>query len=268
MIMIRSFPSIIAAIAITAITRNNDADVVVVVNAQEMCDMCSSSAPAGTPPVNADLVIPFLAIAQNDNPTCAEARAFGLENVTLSDAMCKVITDHANFCGCPGMPGTPTNFCSLCPDKSAPGLTNAATPYNDTCSELDNYLRFLPEEECFTERVQAVQRADAFCQCPGVVADCYMCPDGTNAMTNPNNLVPFYEFLSDSFSTPCQDLADFYTLYDTDDPEISTCEFIKKEALYCGCVSSEPIFAPKAIGLCARTVRSRRSHSNTLMTLG
>mmetsp|Transcript_26585 Transcript_26585/g.63366 ORF Transcript_26585/g.63366 Transcript_26585/m.63366 type:complete len:831 (+) Transcript_26585:393-2885(+) len=242
-----AFAAILAASAVV----NVDAQTIPTPPPVPPCDMCRNSAPAGNMvPARADLVIPFLAIAENDNPTCAEVQAFGMESVTLNDPVCKVITDHSNFCGCPGMPGTPVDNCFLCPDKSEPGAPLLATPYEDTCDELNTYLRFLPLEDCLSQRVQAMQRSDAFCQCSGVVADCYMCPGGNNDMLNPSNLVPFYEFLANSFSTTCQDLADFYTLYDTEDPEISTCEFVQLEAQYCGCMSIQPIVAPKAMGVC------------------
>jgi hypothetical protein len=74
-----------------------------------------------------------------------------------------------------------------------------------------------------------------------------MC-DGDNLLSNADRLVPFFEFLGNSFSTTCKDLADFYTLYDTEDPEISTCEFVKMEARYCGC-ASEPDTSP--VGACS-----------------
>jgi len=99
-------------------------------------------------------------------------------------------------------------------------------------------LRFLPPDLCLTERVASIMRVDAFCGCPGVAADCYMCDDSTNNLSNPDRKVPFYEFLGSSFSSTCQDLADFYTLYDTDDPEISTCQFVQIESGYCGCQSN------------------------------
>lgn len=215
------------------------------VTAQEFCRMCESGVPSRT-----TTVIPFLAIGSNDNPTCAEVADFGIEEVSSEDDICKVIRDHANFCGCPEATGVPPNHCTLCPDQANPANLNSVSPYDDTCGELDSYIRFLPEDLCATERVASMQRADAFCGCPGVVADCYMCSDNTNNLDNPDRLVPFYEFLSNSFSTPCQELADFYTLYDTEDPEISTCEFVQLESVYCGCASNDDNTPSNTTGVC------------------
>jgi len=198
----------------------------------EFCDMCGG---LGSP-ANSVLIVPFLAIGDNQNPTCQEVFNFGNENTTPNDDVCSLIKSHKDFCGCPGASTTPLNSCSLCPEGATPMNLNAVTPFTDTCSQLDTYLKYLPADLCLTERVGSIMRADAFCGCPGVKADCYMCDDGSNNLSNPDRKVPFYEFLGTRFSTTCQDLAAFYTLYDTDDPEISTCEFIKLESRYCGCL--------------------------------
>jgi hypothetical protein len=213
----------------------------------EFCDMCGG---LGSP-ANSGLVVPFLAIGDNQNPTCQEVFNFGNENTTPNDDVCSLIKSHKDFCGCPGASTTPLNSCSLCPEGATPMNLNAVTPFEDTCSQLDTYLKYLPADLCLTERVGSIMRADAFCGCPGVKADCYMCDDGSNNLSNPDRKVPFYEFLGTRFSTTCQDLAAFYTLYDTDDPEISTCEFIKLESRYCGC-QSEPDSSPvNACKLCS-----------------
>lgn len=199
----------------------------------DFCDMCGG---LGLPN-NPDLIIPFLAIGPNDNPTCKQVFDFATEAVPPGDDVCSLIKSHKDFCGCPGASTTPLNSCSLCVDGATPMNLNAVTPFEDTCSELDTYLKYMPAEVCLTERVGSIMRTDAFCGCPGVKADCYMCDDDTNLLSNPDRKVPFYEFLGSSFSSTCQDLADFYTLYDTNDPEISTCEFVKIESRYCGCQS-------------------------------
>lgn len=210
----------------------------------EFCDMCDGDGV----PANSALIVPFLAIGANENPTCQEVYEFANQAVTPSDDVCSLIKSHKDFCGCPGASTTPINSCSLCADGATPMNLNAVTPFEDTCSELDTYLRYLPADLCLTERVSSIMRADAFCGCPGVKADCYMCDDDTNNLSNPDRKVPFYEFLGSSFSSTCQDLADFYTLYDTGDPEITTCEFVKIESKYCGCqseVDSSPVNACK-----------------------
>jgi hypothetical protein len=194
--------------------------------------------------------IVFFLSGDNNNPTCAQVADFGLEEVPESDEVCTVIKAHKDFCGCPEGSSAPLNNCFLCPDGSQPTNLSSETPFEDTCSELDTYLRYLPSDLCSTERAESMKRADVFCGCPGATADCYMCGDGTNNIANPDRLVPFFEFLGSSFSTSCRDLADFYTLYDTEDPEISTCEFVKMESRFCGCESETDTSPVDSCKLC------------------
>jgi len=218
-----------------------------VVGQVDFCDMCGGNGS----PANSALVIPFLAIGENQNPTCQQVFDFANTAVTPSDGVCSLIQSHKDFCGCPNASPTPLNACSLCPEGALPVNLNAKTPFEDTCNELDTYLRYLPADVCMTERVSSIMRTDAFCGCPGVTAECSMCTDGSNNLANPDLKVPFYEFLGSSFSSTCQDLADFYTLYDTGDPEISTCEFVQIESRYCGC-QAEPDLSPvNACKICA-----------------
>lgn len=213
------------------------------------CNMCEGSED-GTPS-NTVLIVPFLAIGDNDNPTCQEVYDFARKSVTTSDDICSLIKSHKDFCGCPGASTTPLNSCSLCAEGATPLNLNAVTPFEDTCSELDTYLKYLPASVCLTERVGSIMRSDAFCGCPGVEAECYMCDGKDNKLSNPERMVPFYEFLGTNFASTCQDLADFYTLYDTDDPEISTCEFVQMESSYCGCESSADTSPVNACKLCS-----------------
>jgi len=217
----------------------------------EFCDMCGGLGA----PANSALVVPFLAIGDNDNPTCGEVFTFASETVTPNDDVCSLIKSHKDFCGCPGASTTPLNSCSLCPEGATPMNLNARTPFEDTCSELDTYLKYLPADLCLTERVASIMRADAYCGCPGTKAECYMCGDN-NKLLNPDRKVPFYEFLGNSFSSTCQELADFYTLYDTNDPEISTCQFVKNEAKYCGCESEPDLMPVNACGFCSNGLQA------------
>jgi len=201
-------------------------------------------------PANVDLIVPFLAIGENDNPNCQQLHAFGLQSISENASICSLIQDHKDFCGCPGASTMPQNACTLCPDGGTPLYLNAKTPFDDTCSELDTYLRYLPADVCLTERIGSIKRAAAFCGCPGVEAECTMCPDKKNVLSNGDRKVPFYEFLGTSFSSTCQDLADFYTLYDTDDPELDTCEFVQMESHYCGCENIEDTSPINACKLC------------------
>lgn len=214
---------------------------------EEFCNMCGGGDDAGTP-MNSDLIVPFLAIGDNTNPSCKQVFDFANESVKPADDVCSLIKSHKDFCGCPGASTRPLGKCSLCPGGATPMNLNAVTPFSDTCSELDTYLRYLPEDLCETERVGSILSADAFCGCPGVKAECYMCDDDTNDLSNPDRKVPFYEFLGNSFSSTCQELADFYTLYDTGDPNLGTCKFVQMESGYCGC-NSEPNGEP--VGACS-----------------
>lgn len=211
----------------------------------DFCDMCGGKGS----PANSALVIPFLAIGENQNPTCQQVFDFANTAVTSPDDVCSLIQSHKDFCGCPEAATSPINSCSLCPEGATPMNLNAKTPFEDTCSELDTYLRYLPADLCMTDRVSSVMRADAFCGCPGVTAECTMCSDGTNNLANPERKVPFYEFLGNSFSSTCQKLADFYTLYDTND--ISTCEFVQIESKYCGCQSETDSGPVNACKICS-----------------
>lgn len=213
----------------------------------EFCDMCGGLGVPGNP----DLIVPFLGMGVNDNPTCSQIFEYANGAVASNDDNCSLVKSHKDFCGCPGASTTPLNSCSLCPEGATPMNLNAVTPYEDTCSELDTYLRYLPVDMCLTERVASVMRNDAFCGCPGVKAECYMCDDDTNILFSSDRKIPVYALFGESSSSTCQNLADFYTLFDTGELELSTCEFIQIESRYCGC-QSEPDLSPvNACKLCS-----------------
>lgn len=211
----------------------------------QFCDMCGGTGA----PVNSGFVIPFLALGENTNPTCQEIYDFANTAITQNDEICaSLIQSQKDFCGCPGAAVVPYNECSLCSGGATPMNINAVTPFEDTCSELDTYLRYLTADQCGTERIADITRTDAFCGCPGAKPDCTMCSDGTNNMANPDRKVPFFEFLGGSFSTTCQELADIYTIYDTEDPNFSTCDFLQILPRWCGCLD-EPVNSP--VGACS-----------------
>jgi hypothetical protein len=180
---------------------------------------------------------------------------FGLKEIKATDEVCDIIKAHKDFCGCHQSSSSPLNKCFLCPDGSQPTNLNAKTPSENSCSELDTYLRYLPEELCATERAEAIQRNDAYCGCPGEMADCYMCDDETDNLANPDRLVPFFEFLSLSSSRPCWELAELGVLTDlyavnTTGEEVLTCKLVKRESRYCGCESETDIFPRSARAIC------------------
>lgn len=213
----------------------------------EFCDMCGGLGVPGNP----DLIVPSPNVGENVNPTCSQIFEFANRAITPNDNVCSLVKSHKDFCGCPGASTTPLNSCSLCPEGATPMNLNAVTPFEDTCSELDTYLRYLPADLCLTDSVATIMRADAFCGCPGVKAECYMCDDDTNSLFNSDRKVPFYEFLGNSFSDTCQELADFYTLYDTGDAQLAICEFIQIQSRYCGCQSEPDISPVNACKLCS-----------------
>jgi hypothetical protein len=172
-----------------------------------------------------------------------------LEQFNEADDVCDIIQAHKHFCGCPEALNSPLNNCFLCADGSNPTNLSAETPFEDNCSELDTYLRYLPEDLCATERAEAIRRTDVYCGCAGATVDCYMCDDETNNLDNPDSLVPFFSFLRDSFSATCRELAAFYTVYNTND-EISICDFVKLESRYCGCQSEADASPVGACKLC------------------
>ncbi len=142
--------------------------------------MCGSLAA----PANGDLVIPLLSLDTNDNPTCQQLYEIAMAEVPASDKGCPAIMAHKDFCGCPGASTVPLDNCSLCPDGE-PANYDSKTYFNDTCGELDIYIRFLPQDLCDTERVAEMKRTAAFCGCPGVKADCYMCSGEKNTTPLP-----------------------------------------------------------------------------------
>lgn len=210
------------------------------------CDMCGGT---GTP-ANVDLVVPFLAVRDNANPTCQDVYTFALESVPESDDICTLVQKQKDFCGCPGAAARPIGNCSLCNEGATPANLNAVTPYDDTCNQLDTYLKYMPADQCLTERVQNMMKVDAYCGCPGVEPECTMCSDGTNQLQQPDRKIPYYEFGRTKFTNTCQEMADFYTLYDTGDEGLTTCYIMQMENKYCGCLSNQSNAPANACGFC------------------
>jgi hypothetical protein len=74
--------------------------------AKTPCSMCSD---ANATLANPDVIVPFLGIGDEDNPTCSEVAEVAPSAAT--DQICALIQAHANFCGCPESTGA-VNACT------------------------------------------------------------------------------------------------------------------------------------------------------------
>ena len=206
----------------------------VVTGQTEFCDMCSGTGE----PMNPHFGIPLINLPENTDPTCRELYDFANKNVAQNDDNCPLIQSQKDFCGCPGAAVAPINSCSLCAGGEFPINLAAVTPFGDTCSEFDVYLRYLPADQCATELVtEMMNDARTVCGCP---AYCTICSDRTNNFANPDRKIPRYNFLSYDYAITCQELADFYVGYY---PDSFLCGSLGMYSRYCGCVS-EPENSP------------------------
>ena len=202
-----------------------------------VCTVC----PLGTPR-NKDLIVPFLGVAGQNSISCSQLNEYSVTTLVEGQPLCDVVQAHSDYCGCPM--SEIHNECNLCssstgetPGSSPRNLQDVTPIFETSCDDLDTYLRFLPSELCQSERVQAMQLADAFCGCPGATQSCYMCPDGTNNLQFPDRNIPFYD-PSNGLTKPqfnsCQEVADqaFFL------SEGESCQQIQEYSDYCGCSSS------------------------------
>jgi hypothetical protein len=198
-----------------------------------ICTVCADGAAVGNP----DLIIPFLNIDDNQNPTCQQLSEFESDSTTSpNDVVCDRIQSNAHFCGCPETTGVaPPNVCTLCQEGATPANGDMATPLGDTCTELNTYLSFLPASSCNTPLVKRIQTTDFLCGCPGATAACPMCPDGTSAIATPDKPVPFLN-LPELPNPTCQQVVDYGLLIDEE--ETFNCDNIVALAGYCGCATA------------------------------
>jgi hypothetical protein len=197
------------------------------------CSMCST---ASATIANPDRIIPFLSISGESKPSCQTLYDFGPE---ADEMVCKLVQGHAAYCGCPESSG-PVNVCSLCPNPAdSTTVPDFVTPFEDTCGELEEYISYMSEAECESDRVRLIQRNNWLCKCPNSETLCSMCPDNTVDLAREDLVIPF-------FNTPinnnpsCREIRNYASLQDPDDDQFD-CALVQEQAGFCGCPDIEPL---------------------------
>jgi hypothetical protein len=151
--------------------------------AAQFCNLCTDGGSFSNP----NLVVPFLNVDENLNPTCQEIADAASQ--VQSGAACSLLQAQAAFCGCANESVEPVNACNLCANGASPGTPNLVTPFGDTCDELNNYVSFLDATECETGRVDSLLTASFLCGCNAAQETCLLCKIG-EAVGNPDLVVP------------------------------------------------------------------------------
>ena len=141
--------------------------------ATTQCAMC----PDGTIDMaNPDAVIPFFSLVDGiGNPTCQDV-AIIASSSPQDEIDCTLIQQQAGFCGCTNI--APKNACSLCPEGASPTKPDLEVETTDTCLELDEYMSYMDETSCNSGQASNIQALGFVCGCPGVEAQCSLCPNG------------------------------------------------------------------------------------------
>jgi hypothetical protein len=141
--------------------------------AATQCIMC----PDGTNNLEfPDRIVPFFNLdGGNANPSCQEV-ANAAEAADPRTVDCALVQAQAGYCGCAGE--TPSAVCSFCPNGAEPANVDLITTASDVCGDLFTYAEYLSEEDCDSRRFQSMQGLAYICGCPGVKAQCSICPDG------------------------------------------------------------------------------------------
>lgn len=146
------------------------------------CPMCQNDKSINIS--NPDRPIPFLSfidvggskklLSQRSSPTCQELAMFASAE-DPSSSLCQLARDNAGFCGCPGV--TRQNKCTFCPHGNPPARENYVVPTLDTCGELNDYMSFMRQEDCQSERAREMQALDYLCGCKDSEPQCTLCDD-------------------------------------------------------------------------------------------
>eukprot|EP00536_Pseudo-nitzschia_multiseries_P017975 jgi/Psemu1/315268/fgenesh1_kg.1996_\ len=149
----------------------------------------------------------------------------------LSESGCAALQEYQGYCGCPEV--TAPNECTFCPNGGTVG--NATKIVSDlyTCQDLQDFVSFLPGDECLANSTDFTQlRAFAYaCGCPDTKPSCTLCPDGSDPPI-PNKLT------GDRDGSTCADFAGFVETLTESQCGTET-EFIASTASVCGCPGAE-----------------------------
>jgi hypothetical protein len=189
---------------------------VTVVHAQD-CTLCPDGSDVGTP----DRLIPFVRLDENrTDPTCQDYDDFA--RTAGNDSFgCELAQAQAGYCGCPGT--EPVDACKLCdsditrPDK--------ASSEGGLCLDIMEYTRFLSPEDCQNTRGSTILAHAALCGCPGVEAECSLCPDGVAEVPDPKLEV---------FDGACGEIFDLFQTFDKSACDVGG-RFIAVNGVRCGC---------------------------------
>lgn len=174
------------------------------------CPMCAGD---GTIDVaHPDRVVPFLSwnegminggevVSVHSNPTCQELAMLAAASSIEGNQLCEIAQAQAGFCGCAGV--APLDECSFCPDGSNPpnGLTTYLLDTMDSCGEIAEYMRYMTNEECQSERAADMKALGYICGCKDSQPRCTLCPDGSN------DFVPDRVPVKDNDGDTCLNLA-------------------------------------------------------------
>lgn len=124
-----------------------------------------------------DRIVPFFNLdGGNANPSCQQL-ADAAEAADSRMVDCDLVKAQAGYCGCDGV--QPEQKCSFCPDGAEPANKDLVAPSTDVCGDLYTYAEYLSEEDCGSRRFNSMQGLAYICGCPGVKAQCSLCPDGS-----------------------------------------------------------------------------------------
>mmetsp|Transcript_36387 Transcript_36387/g.56525 ORF Transcript_36387/g.56525 Transcript_36387/m.56525 type:complete len:443 (-) Transcript_36387:212-1540(-) len=139
------------------------------------CAMC----PDGTIQMNRpDNVVPFFSLVDGTgNPTCMDV-AVAAASTALDEIDCDLIQKQAGFCGCAN--ADPLNECTFCPSGETPAHLDLVVSTTDTCRELNDYTTYMDASTCESGRAANIKALGFVCGCPGVEAQCSLCPDGSD----------------------------------------------------------------------------------------
>lgn len=199
----------------------------------QACSMCST---ANVTIANPDRIIPFLSVSGESSPSCQTVYDFAPK---AGEMVCELFQGQAAYCGCPETSG-PVNVCALCPNVAdSTTVPDFVTPFEDTCGELEEYISYMSEAECESDRVKQMQRTNWLCKCPNSETPCSMCPDNTVDLAREDSVIPFFS-LPNNNNPSCLEIRNIATLIDPDDEEFD-CALVQEQAGFCGCPDIEPL---------------------------
>lgn len=175
-----------------------------------------------------DRIVPFFNLdGGNANPSCQEVADAG-EAADPANIDCSLVQAQAGYCGCNGV--APEGKCNFCPNGAEPANVDLVAPSNDVCGDLFTYIEFLDEDGCNSNRFKSMQGLGYICGCPGVEAQCSLCPDGSDP--------PLLDKAAAPTGETCRDLVKIIGSY-TADVCVDDDTTVFVTAARCGCEGSE-----------------------------